>query len=172
MGTHAEAGLSVETVGLVGESTTLGVQHCSHTLTCMKVRYTIFLCMPCHLCASMDNRPYHSAHHVLSKVSLCTFPCAQALTPSHTCLGNRQQSTTLHLSIFSSTHALSVTQTSKEFETVCPGLSVVSVYGGTSISMQISDLRRGADVVVGTPGRIIDLIERGSLSLDAVSVMP
>jgi len=54
---------------------------------------------------------------------------------------------------------------------VCPGLSVVSVYGGTSISMQISDLRRGSDVVVGTPGRIIDLIERGSLALDKVSVV-
>lgn len=63
------------------------------------------------------------------------------------------------------------TQTSKEFETVCPGMNVVSVYGGTSISMQISELRRGADVVVGTPGRIIDLIERGSLSLDAVRVV-
>ncbi|KAF5828319.1 P-loop containing nucleoside triphosphate hydrolase protein [Dunaliella salina] len=59
-------------------------------------------------------------------------------------------------------------QTANEFKTVCPGLNVVSVYGGTSISMQISDLRRGADVVVGTPGRVIDLIERGSLSLDRV----
>uniref|UniRef100_A0A6S8LJW3 RNA helicase n=1 Tax=Dunaliella tertiolecta TaxID=3047 RepID=A0A6S8LJW3_DUNTE len=59
-------------------------------------------------------------------------------------------------------------QTANEFKTVCPSLNVVSVYGGTSISMQISDLRRGADVVVGTPGRVIDLIERGSLSLDKV----
>lgn len=61
-------------------------------------------------------------------------------------------------------------QTANEFKTVCPSLNVVSVYGGTSISMQISDLRRGADVVVGTPGRVIDLIERGSLTLDEVQM--
>lgn len=51
---------------------------------------------------------------------------------------------------------------------MCPGLSVVAVYGGVSISQQMRDLRSGADVVVGTPGRIIDLIERKSLSLEAV----
>ena len=60
-------------------------------------------------------------------------------------------------------------QTTREFETVCPGLSVVSVYGGVSIQSQMRDLERGADVVVGTPGRVIDLIERRNLKLDAVS---
>ncbi len=41
-----------------------------------------------------------------------------------------------------------------------PGVHVVAVYGGTSISMQIRDLKRGVQIVVATPGRLIDLIER------------
>lgn len=56
----------------------------------------------------------------------------------------------------------------REFETVCPSLTVVSVYGGVPITGQIRDLERGADVVVGTPGRVIDLIEREKLVLDKV----
>src|SRR5207247_2421576 len=40
------------------------------------------------------------------------------------------------------------------------GLRVLSVYGGTSMNVQIRVLRRGVDVVVATPGRLTDLIER------------
>jgi len=45
------------------------------------------------------------------------------------------------------------------------GYSIVTVYGGASINVQLSLLRRGANIVVGTPGRIIDLMERGALDL-------
>lgn len=38
--------------------------------------------------------------------------------------------------------------------------NVVAVYGGSSIDDQIRDLRNGVDVVVATPGRLMDLIER------------
>ncbi|NDR54678.1 DEAD/DEAH box helicase [Actinomyces sp. 565] len=48
------------------------------------------------------------------------------------------------------------------------GLDVVAVYGGAPYGPQIGALRDGAQVVVGTPGRIIDLIEKGALSLDEV----
>ena len=41
---------------------------------------------------------------------------------------------------------------------------------GVSISDQIRSLRRGMDVVVGTPGRIIDLIDRGTLELNEVII--
>ena len=44
-------------------------------------------------------------------------------------------------------------------------LRVLPVYGGQAIHMQIAALRRGADVVVGTPGRILDHLERGTLNL-------
>jgi ATP-dependent RNA helicase DeaD len=46
-----------------------------------------------------------------------------------------------------------------------PDVSIAAVYGGESIQDQIRDLRRGVDVVVGTPGRIIDHLTRGTLSL-------
>lgn len=48
---------------------------------------------------------------------------------------------------------------------------VTSVYGGQSIGQQLSRLRKGSQVVVGTPGRVIDLIDRGGLVLDKLSVM-
>jgi ATP-dependent RNA helicase DeaD len=45
---------------------------------------------------------------------------------------------------------------------------VVGVYGGKPIRQQVEHLRRGAEIVVGTPGRVLDLIGRGSLVLSAV----
>ncbi len=48
------------------------------------------------------------------------------------------------------------------------GLSVVPIYGGASIDTQRRGLSRGAQVVVGTPGRVIDLIERRALDLSTV----
>ncbi|HEX2608777.1 MAG TPA: DEAD/DEAH box helicase [Flavisolibacter sp.] len=48
------------------------------------------------------------------------------------------------------------------------GVHVVAVYGGSSISMQIRDIRRGVHVVVATPGRLIDLIERKAINLEAI----
>lgn len=45
---------------------------------------------------------------------------------------------------------------------------VITVYGGSSISVQMRALRSGADIVIGTPGRTIDLIERKALIIDAV----
>jgi ATP-dependent RNA helicase DeaD len=48
------------------------------------------------------------------------------------------------------------------------GLRVLAIYGGQSIDRQILQLKRGVHIVVGTPGRVIDLLERGSLKLDQV----
>jgi superfamily II DNA/RNA helicase len=48
---------------------------------------------------------------------------------------------------------------------------VRAVYGGVSMDAQVSALRKGVDVVVGTPGRLIDLIERGELSVGEVEVL-
>ena len=47
-------------------------------------------------------------------------------------------------------------------------LKVVCVFGGASISLQIKELRRGAQIVVATPGRLIDLSERGAVRLNQV----
>lgn len=48
------------------------------------------------------------------------------------------------------------------------GVHVVAVYGGTSIGMQIRDLKRGVQIVVATPGRLIDLIERKAINLEQI----
>jgi len=48
---------------------------------------------------------------------------------------------------------------------------VRAVYGGVSMDAQITALQKGVDVVVGTPGRLIDLLERKELSLEAVEVL-
>ncbi len=44
----------------------------------------------------------------------------------------------------------------------------VAIYGGSSMEKQIGALRRGAHLVVGTPGRVLDLVRRGELRLDRV----
>lgn len=51
-------------------------------------------------------------------------------------------------------------QTGKEARkfTKSLGLRVVSVYGGTGISEQIAELKRGAEIIVCTPGRMIDML--------------
>lgn len=49
------------------------------------------------------------------------------------------------------------------------GVRIVAVYGGAPIEKQISALNRGAEIIVATPGRTIDLIEREALSMDDVN---
>jgi ATP-dependent RNA helicase DeaD len=51
------------------------------------------------------------------------------------------------------------------------GLSVVSLYGGAPMGEQIQALRRGADIVVATPGRAVDHLRRSTLRLDSVRVL-
>ena len=46
------------------------------------------------------------------------------------------------------------------------GMNVLAVYGGTPIGAQIRELKRGVQIVVATPGRLIDLIERKAINLE------
>jgi ATP-dependent RNA helicase DDX3X len=50
----------------------------------------------------------------------------------------------------------------------CTGIRPVVVYGGANIQQQQRELDRGADILVATPGRLVDLIERGRIKLDCV----
>ncbi|XP_068654597.1 DEAD-box ATP-dependent RNA helicase 53, mitochondrial-like [Aristolochia californica] len=59
-------------------------------------------------------------------------------------------------------------QVEKEFKESAPSLDTLCVYGGVSINQQMSVLDYGVDVIVGTPGRVIDLIKRGALNLSEV----
>ena len=56
----------------------------------------------------------------------------------------------------------------KDYSRYIDGLRVLAVYGGSSIESQIRALRKGAQVIVATPGRLIDLMNRGVAKLDQV----
>ena len=56
----------------------------------------------------------------------------------------------------------------KDFSRYVGGINVVAVYGGTSIENQIRALQKGAQIIVATPGRLIDLMHRGAAKLGAV----
>ncbi|CAM1347517.1 DEAD/DEAH box helicase [Tenacibaculum crassostreae] len=56
----------------------------------------------------------------------------------------------------------------EEFSKYLPNLKVATVYGGANIEEQIRKLKRGAQIVVGTPGRTVDLIKRRALKLGNV----
>jgi ATP-dependent RNA helicase DeaD len=64
-------------------------------------------------------------------------------------------------------------QVRDEFEKLAHGRRVhcVPVYGGKPIRGQIAKLQRGAEVVIGTPGRVLDLIGRSALNLDSVRIV-
>jgi superfamily II DNA/RNA helicase len=51
------------------------------------------------------------------------------------------------------------------------GIKTMAVYGGTGYDSQIASITRGIDVIVATPGRLIDLMQRGELSLAQVKIM-
>ncbi|MFH5884211.1 DEAD/DEAH box helicase [Halalkalibaculum sp. DA3122] len=51
------------------------------------------------------------------------------------------------------------------------GLKVVPVYGGQSIGQQIKAIKRGAQIVVGTPGRTIDHLQRGTMKIDNLNMI-
>jgi ATP-dependent RNA helicase DeaD len=63
---------------------------------------------------------------------------------------------------------LQITNDLSDFRKHSKGLNVEAVYGGASIVMQIRNLKRGVQVVVATPGRLIDLIERKAIDLQKV----
>jgi len=64
--------------------------------------------------------------------------------------------------------ARQVTEALSSYATQMPELRIVTVYGGAPYRPQLRALSRGVHVVVGTPGRVIDCIERGALVLDQV----
>ena len=61
--------------------------------------------------------------------------------------------------------ALQVSEAIGKYAHYLPGLNVLPIYGGSSYGVQLSGLRRGAHVVVGTPGRVIDHLEKKTLDL-------
>jgi ATP-dependent RNA helicase DeaD len=66
---------------------------------------------------------------------------------------------------------MQITKDIEKFSSMTPEVRTVAVYGGASISMQIRDLRRGVQIIVATPGRMIDIIERGEVNFEQVKIV-
>ena len=63
---------------------------------------------------------------------------------------------------------LQITSDLNSFKNKKEPVSMTAVYGGTSITQQIRDLKKGTQIVVATPGRLIDLIERKAINLEKI----
>ena len=51
------------------------------------------------------------------------------------------------------------------------GLTILTVYGGTDLEKQAKTLAKGVDIIVGTPGRVMDMTERGHIDLNAPTLL-
>ena len=67
--------------------------------------------------------------------------------------------------------ALQVSDSFQSFADHLGGISVLPIYGGQAYGIQLSGLRRGAQIIVGTPGRVIDHLEKGSLDISDLSFL-
>jgi ATP-dependent RNA helicase DeaD len=64
--------------------------------------------------------------------------------------------------------AIQVAEAFKKYASHLPGFHVLPIYGGQSYTPQLQALKRGAHVIVGTPGRVMDHLDRGALSLQGI----
>ncbi len=67
--------------------------------------------------------------------------------------------------------AIQVAEAFQRYAAKLPGFHVLPIYGGQSYAPQLQALKRGVHVVVGTPGRVIDHLERGSLDLSGLTTL-
>src|SRR5688572_4676640 len=63
---------------------------------------------------------------------------------------------------------LQITNDLENFSEKFKNFNIVAVYGGSSISEQIRKVKKGAQIIVATPGRLIDLIERKAINLSTI----
>jgi len=66
--------------------------------------------------------------------------------------------------------ASQIHEESRKF-TYCTGISTVVIYGGADVREQLRQIERGADLLIATPGRLVDLIERGRLSMENIKFL-
>ncbi|MEZ5212056.1 DEAD/DEAH box helicase [Gordonia sp. PP30] len=67
--------------------------------------------------------------------------------------------------------ALQVAEAFGRYSSKMPEVKVLPIYGGQSYGIQLSGLRRGAQVIVGTPGRVIDHLDKGTLDLSELAFL-
>lgn len=97
------------------------------------------------------------------KTAAFMLPILQTLEPGHRGVQALVLAPTREL-------AVQIAEAAKEYGKSL-NVRILAVYGGQSYSLQINSLRRGVDIVVGTPGRLLDLINKGELVLSCVSTL-
>ncbi|MBK9299652.1 MAG: DEAD/DEAH box helicase [Bacteroidetes bacterium] len=66
---------------------------------------------------------------------------------------------------------MQITNDLKNYSKHMRGVKIVAVYGGSSIMGQIKDIRNGAHIIVATPGRLIDLLDRKAMKIDQIQTV-
>ena len=95
------------------------------------------------------------------KTAAYGLPVLQKVNPAESCVQALVISPTREL-------CLQIADDLKAYSKYIDGLHVLAVYGGANIETQIRQLKKGVQVVVATPGRLVDLMERGVAKLDHV----
>src|SRR3954470_3341276 len=67
--------------------------------------------------------------------------------------------------------AIQVAEAFQKYASKLPGFHVLPIYGGQSYTPQLKGLKRGAHVIVGTPGRLLDHVQSGALDLSEVKYL-
>ncbi len=67
--------------------------------------------------------------------------------------------------------AIQVAEACEKYSKYIPGLRTLSIYGGQGYDTQLRSLRKGVHVIIGTPGRVMDHVRRGTLSLDKLKCL-
>jgi ATP-dependent RNA helicase RhlE len=98
-----------------------------------------------------------------------TLPLLHRLQMSQQQQGNKRRIRALIL-VPTRELAAQVAESVREYGRYLPFTSTV-IFGGVSINPQISQLRRGVDIVIATPGRLLDHMQRGTIRLDAVETL-
>ncbi len=104
------------------------------------------------------------------KTAAYALPILEKLVPARR--GKRSKQRKVQALVLVPTRELAV-QVSQEFLKLAKGssLKMTPIYGGTPLRRQVTQLREGTDVVIGTPGRVIDHLERGTLWLDGLKIV-
>ena len=66
---------------------------------------------------------------------------------------------------------IQITNDLKNYSKYCGGIRITAVYGGSSIMAQVRELKMGTHIVVATPGRLIDLLDRKALKIDFIETV-
>lgn len=110
--------------------------------------------------------PLLEGNDILGQAQTGTGKTAAFGLPLLSCIDRESKATQVLILAPTRELAIQVAEACQSFAKYLPHFQVLPIYGGASYEVQVKALNKGAQVVVGTPGRVIDMIKRGKLKLD------